>query len=111
MGYPRQEKLQMIKLSYIWTSLDTIHQPSPQVCGGTKIVPFNFYWYHNGQAHLQQCIINKNAKLMYEDIANFYLNNPMNRYEYMKLPLDIIPEEIIQKYNLRNLGHKRFVYM
>ena len=33
----------------------------------------------------------KNEKLMCADIANFYLNNPMNRYEYMKLPLEIIP--------------------
>ena len=42
---------------------------------------------------------------------NFYINNPMDRYEYMKLPLDIIQEEIIQQYNLRNLEHKGFVYM
>ena len=42
---------------------------------------------------------------MCADIANFYLNNPMNRYEYTKLPLDIILEEIIQQYNLRNLAH------
>ena len=34
----------------------------------------------------------KNVKFMCEDTANFYLNNPMNRYEYMNLPLDIIPE-------------------
>ena len=33
-----------------------------------------------------------NAKFMCEDIANFYLNKIMNRYEYMKLPLLIIPE-------------------
>ena len=52
----------------------------------------------------------KNAKFMCADISNFYLNNSMNRYEYMKLPLDIIPEEIIQKYNLINLAHKVFVY-
>ena len=39
----------------------------------------------------------KNAKFMCIDISNFYLNNPMNRYDYMKLPLDIIPEEIIQQ--------------
>ena len=39
----------------------------------------------------------KYVKLMCADMANFYLNNPMNRYEYMKLPLEIIPEEIIQK--------------
>ena len=48
---------------------------------------------------------------MCADIANFYLNNIMNRYEYMKLPLDIIPEEFIQQYSLRNLAHKGFVYM
>ena len=29
----------------------------------------------------------------------------------MKLPLDIIPEEIIQQYKLINLEHKGFVYM
>ena len=29
----------------------------------------------------------------------------------MKLPLDIIPEEIIQKYNLRKLAHKGSVYL
>ena len=48
---------------------------------------------------------------MCADIANFYLNKPMDRYEYMKLPLEIIQEEIIQQYNLRNLAHKGFVYM
>ena len=53
----------------------------------------------------------KNEKFMCADIANFYLKNPMERYEYTKLPLDNIPEDIIQKYNLRNLAHKGFVYM
>ena len=33
----------------------------------------------------------KNVRFMCADIANFYLNIPMNRYEYMKLPMDIIP--------------------
>ena len=53
----------------------------------------------------------KNVKFTCADMANFYLNNPMNRYEYMKLLLEIISEEIIQKYNLINLAHKVFVYM
>ena len=48
----------------------------------------------------------KNAKYMCADIVNFYLNNPMDRYEYMKLTLDIIPKGIIQKYNLRILARK-----
>ena len=53
----------------------------------------------------------KSEKFMCAEITNFYLNNPMNIYEYMKLSLDVMPEEIIQQYNLRNLAHKRFVYM
>ena len=40
------------------------------------------------------------------DLANFYLNTPMPKPEYMRLCLDIIPEEIIAKYNLRNLVDK-----
>ena len=39
----------------------------------------------------------KNAKFVCADIAPFYLNNPMGTYEYIKLPLDIVPEEIIQQ--------------
>jgi len=40
------------------------------------------------------------------DLANFYLNTPMADPEYMRLQLNIIPEEIIIKYNLRDLGDK-----
>ena len=53
----------------------------------------------------------KNSKCMCADIANLYPNNPLDIYSYMKLPLEIIPEEIIQKSNLRNLSHKGFVCM
>ena len=35
-----------------------------------------------------------------------YENKVMGRY--MKLPLEIIPQEIIQQYNLRNLVHNGF---
>ena len=34
---------------------------------------------------------------MCAEISDFCLNNPMDRYEYMKLPLEIIPSEIIQQ--------------
>ena len=33
-----------------------------------------------------------NVKFMCADIAHFYINDPMDIYEYMKLPLDIITE-------------------
>jgi hypothetical protein len=38
------------------------------------------------------------------NLANFYLNTPIPNPEYMCLRLDIIPEEIIVPYNLRELA-------
>ena len=35
----------------------------------------------------------------------------MDRYEYMKLPLGIIPDEIVQQYKQQNLAHKGILYM
>ncbi len=37
------------------------------------------------------------------DLANFYLNTPMEHYEYMSLQLDILPQEIIDKYGLTDI--------
>jgi hypothetical protein len=43
----------------------------------------------------------EDAKMMMMDITNYYLGKPLPRYLYMRLPLSIIPDEIINKYNLR----------
>lgn len=45
------------------------------------------------------------AKFAAFDISNFYLNNPMERYEYMRIPLKDIPAIIIKQYNLMELVH------
>ena len=46
------------------------------------------------------------------DVKNFYLNTPMERPEFMRLPLKLIPPEIIAKYNLRKKADdKGFVYV
>ena len=37
------------------------------------------------------------------DIKYYYLGTPMNRYEYMKIPVKHIPEDIMLQYNLANL--------
>ena len=37
------------------------------------------------------------------DIKDFYLNTPMERYEYMKLKVTDIPAEIIREYKLQEL--------
>ena len=45
------------------------------------------------------------------DLKNFYLNTPMDRPEYMRLKFDLIPEEIVQKYNLREYEEDGWVYV
>jgi hypothetical protein len=36
------------------------------------------------------------------DVKNFYLNTLMTRYEYVRIKIDDVPEEIIVEYNLRD---------
>ena len=45
------------------------------------------------------------------DVGNFYLNTPMTRYEYMRIPVAEIPQEIIDEYKLLPLVHKGYVYV
>ncbi len=52
-----------------------------------------------------------NAKFMGLDIKDFYLNTEMECYEYMRMPIDIIPQEIIDQYDLLPLVHNGYVYI
>ena len=45
-------------------------------------------------------ISTEGAKCVMLDVKDFYLNTPMTRYEYMRLKLTDIPEEIIVEYKL-----------
>jgi hypothetical protein len=56
-------------------------------------------------------ILTPNAWFMGIDVKNVYLNTHMDRYEYMRLPIDLMPAEIIIQYNLLPLVHNRFVYV
>ena len=51
------------------------------------------------KTHLNSVISTKDAKCVMFDVKDFYLNTPMTRYEYMRLKLTDIPEEIIVEYN------------
>jgi hypothetical protein len=42
----------------------------------------------------------KNAKFMATDLKDFYLGTPMARYEYMRIPIWMIPDAVIAQYNL-----------
>ena len=51
---------------------------------------------------LNSVISTPGAKFMTIDISNFYLNTPMDRYEYMRIKLDMFPDDVIEEYNLRD---------
>ena len=63
----------------------------------------------------EKCLISSNLsthneKLMLAGVNNFYLNTDMERYEYINLRIDIIPEEIIVQCDLRELVEDAWVY-
>jgi len=58
--------------------------------------------------HLNSVISTPGARYMTLDLKNFYLNTPLERFEYMRIPISIFPEPIINQYNLLPLvtnGH------
>jgi hypothetical protein len=45
------------------------------------------------------------------DVKNFYLGTPMDSFEYMRIPVRLIPQEIIEQYNLLPLVSDDHVYI
>jgi hypothetical protein len=45
------------------------------------------------------------------DIGSFYLETPLARYEYMKFPIALFPEHIIEQYDLKQHVQKGFIYV
>jgi hypothetical protein len=51
------------------------------------------------------------AKYIYVDVKNFYLGTPMDSFEYMRIPIKLILQEIIMQYNLLPLVSDGHVYI
>jgi hypothetical protein len=45
------------------------------------------------------------ARFATADISNFYFDNPMERYEYMRIPVSVIPKVIMEQYKLQDMVH------
>ena len=52
-----------------------------------------------------------NAKFLGLDIKDFYLGTHMTHYEYMRIPIAMLPQAIIDQYALTPLIHNGFVYV
>ncbi|KAL7466426.1 hypothetical protein ACHAXS_006719, partial [Conticribra weissflogii] len=51
-----------------------------------------------------------NTKYVYADVKSFYLNTPIEHFEYMQIPNKLI-QTFIDKYNLQRKTIDGFVYM
>jgi hypothetical protein len=54
---------------------------------------------------LNSVLSTPSARFMTIDIKDFYLNTPMERFEYMRIPTKFIPPAISEQYNLASLVH------
>ena len=54
---------------------------------------------------------NKGARYCTADIKNFYLNNPVKTYRYIKTPIHLFIDEILEEYNISNIIQKLYVYV
>ena len=60
---------------------------------------------------LNSVVSTNRAKFFTLDIKNFYLNTPMERLEYMRLKMEDIPENVIEKYELKTKEEDGQVYV
>ena len=56
-------------------------------------------------------VLTEGAKLFTLDIKKFYLNTSMERFEYMRLKMEDIPEKIKEKYGLKSKEEYGQVYV
>ena len=48
----------------------------------------------------------KDAKFMAMDISNFYIQTDLEDYQYIRFPIDMIPQDTIDEYNLTTIVNK-----
>ena len=53
----------------------------------------------------------KGARLLTCDLKDFFLATPMERPEYMRIPLKVVPQDIQDQYNLHTKQHKDSIYI
>ena len=61
--------------------------------------------------HLNSVMSTEGARYMNNNLKDFYLNTPMERFEYAKLKVEYIPEETMTKHNLWDFVHEGYVYI
>jgi hypothetical protein len=63
------------------------------------------------KAILNSICSTKGALYMNMDIKNNYLSTPLARYEYVRIPVSMVPDDIMNEYNLRALVQNGYLYV
>jgi hypothetical protein len=80
-----------------------IHYPFELTTRTADMVSSKFLW--------NSIISTKGACFTGADSKNIYLETPLDRFEYMKMPIALIPADIIAHYNLNEKVLNGYVYM
>ena len=80
-----------------------INYPGELTTGTAELITSKIIW--------DSVLSTQDAKFMTLDIKLFYLNTPLDRYEYMKMPIGVIPQHIIDQYDLSAKAKNGFVVM
>ena len=117
----KKEVPQDSNVTYTCIVCDIIHQNKETyivrlTVGGKKI-------YHNGplstptsylttsKLHWNSVLSTLDGKYLIVDFKNFYLKKPMKEAKYYKISIKLIPQEIIDKYDLKNKQIYGYIYI
>ena len=91
---PQKEEKERTRLTVGGNLID---YPDPVTTRTCNLVTFKM--------HINSTLSRVKRKYCSFDVKNFYLNTPMERFEYMKIPLAHIPDEITTEHVLKNKVH------
>ena len=60
---------------------------------------------------LNSTILSEGARFIAYNVRKLYLNTPLKSYDYMRIHINLIPDNIINQYNLCPLMHNMYVYI
>ena len=60
---------------------------------------------------LNSVVSTPRARCCILDIKDFYLNNKLPRFEFMRIALKLVPQEIVAEYNLQDIAFGGCIYL
>ena len=102
----RKTKINLLQQGCMWSTPPKIGSQShtDHNCWQQQCVPrrrgntHKIAW--DSQANLLQCVVNTQCKICVFDIKIFYLGTLLDRFEYVRVKFNEIPQEFIDKYSL-----------